>query len=218
MMRSKPTDNDGRPVEDVSVSRRHLLKAAATTAPLIATLPSGAALANASTQACLAKEVERTTTGDVPPDVDFPNSDTYVHVLGVEAIYSDGSGSSFTIYYFNLDGPFRPGSVGDLALADVSVDSDGNWVDPPDPTQYSITQIERRFLRIYQPNADLTDVQEQCTLRAATASWPASAPDPQSPEYCIAPIATPGEGSPINIANPTSCYCSINPTADGCTL
>ena len=37
----------------LSTSRRHLLKAAATVAPVIATLPGGAALANASTHQCI---------------------------------------------------------------------------------------------------------------------------------------------------------------------
>jgi hypothetical protein len=95
----------------------------------------------------------------------------------------------------------------------VSVDSDGNWVDPPDSNQYDVTQIQRRFLRVYQPNGDLTDVEPSCEVRSEARSWGA-----QSPDYCIAPLAKLGEGSRINIANPTSCYCSINPTADGCTL
>ncbi len=53
----KPTENANvqQPASElpVSVRRRHLLKAAASAAPLIATLPSGAARANSSSYQCV---------------------------------------------------------------------------------------------------------------------------------------------------------------------
>jgi len=54
---------------DASVTRRHLLKTAATAAPFIATLPSGAALAQASSVQCAAK-LQAAPPSDLASDAD----------------------------------------------------------------------------------------------------------------------------------------------------
>jgi hypothetical protein len=61
------TDTQLRPDasdEGISERRRQLLRAAATAAPLVATLPSGADLANASAFRCIAKDKAATDAGE----------------------------------------------------------------------------------------------------------------------------------------------------------
>jgi hypothetical protein len=61
------TDTQRRPNADdegISERRRQMLRAAATAAPLVATLPSGAALANASAFQCIAADKTATDAGE----------------------------------------------------------------------------------------------------------------------------------------------------------
>ena len=77
--------------EAVSERRRRLLKAAATTAPVIATLPSGAALANASIHHC----VDYHELREQDPAKGFlyitAGPDDYVRAAAVKEIWNDGS-------------------------------------------------------------------------------------------------------------------------------
>jgi hypothetical protein len=201
MMPSKPTDNDGRPVEHVSVSRRHLLKAAASTAPLIATLPSGAALAQASAINCVIEEQGQAVDG-LPTAID-PAGDSYIVVTGESWYYVGlpGGVSDRRVYFFD--------TLGDPPVR-VQVDSDGNWVDVTGAT--ASERQDNTFLVIFSTDADpATSIAESCTISGV--DWSAN-PDsvmPTSPEFCIGPIAKVQVAQPGNIGLSLSCYNSVSP-------
>ena len=123
-MDSNPSKEQAGLPDSVSLSRRRLLRTAASAAPLIATLPSGAAMAQASAANCVIEDQEAARRG-LPDAIVEPGSDNYIRVPGSEKQYlkSTGGGPPFrriTVYEFRV-----PGSPSRL----VSVDKDGNWID-----------------------------------------------------------------------------------------
>ncbi len=94
--------------------RRNLLKAAASAGPLIATLPSGEALANASALQCVINEQEGGANPPADPIVSNPPppEDHYLRVdgeirryLSFVSIANGGPGTGvIQVYYYNLNG------------------------------------------------------------------------------------------------------------------
>jgi len=97
----RPNGND----EGISEGRRRMLRAAATAAPLVATLPSGAVLANASAFQCLAKDKAATDRGEFS-FVYAPDGTTLLTVpaqVQTQTKTEDGTETSATVYRFPVN-------------------------------------------------------------------------------------------------------------------
>lgn len=184
-----------------SASRRRLLKAAARSAPLIATLPSGAALANASAFQCLEKLQDLAGDG-LPAGAVPPSTDRYVRVQAKLEVYEDAAlNRRWSVYRIPFSG------------SDVLVDESGNlFIVPDDADLTGTTDVELLVLyraRDNSPNPVTAD--RNCDLNAVTG-W-----SPTSPENCVFPIAKVNTVQPGNLGMSTSCLCSINPNDPLCT-
>ena len=122
-----------------SLDRRRLLKASAFAAPIIATLPSGAAMANASASACIIKDFNNTHgSGLAGYRSSAEGPDQYLRVPA--KLYSARkTGSSQTVYEVN----------GEL------YDAAGN---PFDPTGWGLRERGTGYaLRVFVPYNDATN-------------------------------------------------------------
>jgi len=202
---------DYKLLDDVSLARRQLLRAAASVAPLIATLPSGAALAQASASNCVIEEQQAAESGLDQPEAITASKDKYVRVKGTRrkytfartSIHFDNINDSETaeakeVYEFVVPGTRR----------NVSVDEQGNWVDLSGATP-SGGPVDQFFLVIYKPIGFEGKVTELCDLENQVHFWPEGAPQPSPPDYCIAPLAKVSTNQPDNIALDGSCVASL---------
>ena len=182
------------------VSRRHLLRAAAVTAPLVATLPSGAAMANASSFQCAVVDQNKLPTAAINPQ-----DDTFVRVQGKTWTETIAGTGEVTFYNFtSLDGQDN-----------VTVDADGNRYPTPAPLPQTATDIY--LLVLYQPvggdaiNGLHVDDSEpplpsQCTVKSNLSGW-TQAPDGSTGTYCVYPVADLGAGGSMGITG--SCLASF---------
>ena len=186
--------------ETVVQSRRRLLKAAAATAPLIATLPNGAAWATASTAQCI---INSQTAGAANVVTDPPPAgDTLVRQLGREVIVgpkTTNDSSRLTVYTIDPDDGTYYKSDGTLFI-------DNSW------EEKSSTDVQ--LLRVFTatPISDPTSV-KNClggtspTTGSNTVTY--AVPNPG----CIYPasLRSPSDNQPLAM----SCLCSVNPTLGG---
>jgi hypothetical protein len=179
--------------ETMLQGRRRLLQAAAATAtaPLIATLPNGAAAATASTAQCIV-----TSRGSSPPNVisnATPPSDTFVRQHGTMAV-------------FRLDAP--PATTETVySIAPVSgtyYNSDGTEFDTDGYTKDSEDDV--LLLRVFKPISDTGDPVNNPTSMDNCGSTPIP--------RCIFPV-TQLNPSPDNMGIAASCLCSVNPSLLG---
>ncbi|NBC13764.1 MAG: hypothetical protein GVY09_10540 [Gammaproteobacteria bacterium] len=212
----RPTAPNGELPHLPSGRRRHLLKAAASAGPLIATLPSGEALAAASALQCVINEQNNTE----PPDGVVSNTlpDNYIRIPGKRQLYRSttafpaGFGiGTVEVYLFNdqagnpvhIVGDNQPPQATDLAPT-------GTWFVPPDPPNQEPTfEEDVLFLRMYDANPNPitgpNDVaidetgadangpypSERCTIDNPPGGWnTVSAPPPTAPRS--GPIGTNG--------------------------
>ena len=84
--------------EAVSERRRRLLKGAAAGAPVIATLQSGAALANTSAYQCLLEAQSN------PPDTVTTQADGWVRKNATRTLWYADDGSGNTVWVYTIDG------------------------------------------------------------------------------------------------------------------
>jgi hypothetical protein len=116
----------------LSTHRRRLLKAAASAAPVIATLPSGEALAAASALQCIINEQDG-TKGPAPGQVPSPSPDGYARLLGDKETYAieNGSGGFLFADVYHVQLPASGEEIrvwGDNAVAGVP--EPGTWFSP----------------------------------------------------------------------------------------
>ena len=189
-------------------NRRSLLKAAASVAPFVGTLPSGAALANASAAQCAIDQQTQAAMGKPLPEVP-PDSDNYVRVRAITWFGDNPTGGApIKFYQFTaLDG-----------TTSVRVDSKGNrFPIPGGPNPFEgipqdrLTEVE--LLVLYQPaDSPLTRLEldadgitpSTCTISSSDFSAPPGT-------YCIYPIAKLGQPAFGNIGMTTSCLASFAP-------
>jgi hypothetical protein len=175
-------------------SRRRLLKAAAAGAPLIATLPNGAAWATASTAQCIvsSRTASPQNVASDPP----PAGDTFVRQMGRE-VQVGPTGSSdpatfVTVYTISPDNTT-------YYNADGSVYSSGGL---PSGFQEK-TATSKQLLRVFDATSDTGDPAGNPTGIANCGATP-------TPPRCIFPVdqvGSSGDNQPIY----TSCLCSVTP-------
>jgi len=175
----QPSPNGGEP----SNNRRNLLKAAATMAPFVGTLPSGAALANASSVQCALFQQAEATQGR--PNPITTAEDTYYRVAAKQ-------------WTTGLPPNFDPVTVFQFTALDnstvVRVDADGNNVVIPAPPndQPPNNAADVYLLVLYVPKDDpLTELDlVPSSTKPATCNIPSGADFSAPPgTYCIHPIA-----------------------------
>jgi hypothetical protein len=216
-----------------SIRRRQLLRAAASAGPLIATLPSGAALAQASAIHCAMSEQNAAAGNQAENVLASPYDDRRVRVAGEERIYQSDTNSreQVRVYYI---------PQGTVAPAAISVHADGAMIgDWFDPTGYHELKSERRhvgFLVQYETSTSRPDptqiavpadprsmvsgaavMPSQCQITNAP-DWSddldAGAPTdrPRSPDFCFYPFTVQAPtGTAGNIPLAHSCLCSVQP-------
>lgn len=183
-----------------SVLRRRLLRAAASSAPLIATLPSGAALAQASAFQCLEQLKEIAAGGGPAGETrvapEGPGGDKFLRVMARATPYRLSGGQVVTHYVFTFRGtPF-------------SIDQDGNpWVDQGGLVG---AEYDAYLLVIYHAEPD----GQTPAATAACTTTPSSAPPYAN---CVFPVAEVETAQPGNLGLRRSCWCSINPNDTACT-
>jgi hypothetical protein len=228
---AEPVNQQIQPLHTVlSARRRQLLKAAASAAPLIATLPSGEALANASALQCVINQQEG--RGGAPAGVleaPIPSDDTFARVpgriLGYKIQLPDGSTQLVRVYQI----PELPPGTGTITVYGNNSDL---WSDAPVPgTWFDISAANfagidnpAEFLMVYRddpaPIGDKTDVAvtsallpSDCDIVTGIPNWPGSPTSPTgptSPQHCVYPLAV--QASPNaagNIALAGSCLASF---------
>jgi hypothetical protein len=176
--------------ETVVQSRRRLLKAAAATAPLIATLPNGAAWATASTAQCII--TSRTGAANVVSDPP-PDGDTFVRQKGREVVVGkeDETDTSKwkTVYTIKPD--------------DTSYyDSDGKKYNLPGSWEEKAS-TDKQLLRFFDATSPDDVVNNPTGVE--------NCGDTPIPPQCIFPVDQVGSGG-NNQPLATSCLCSVNPT------
>ncbi|HBG96418.1 MAG TPA: hypothetical protein DDY14_14130 [Chromatiaceae bacterium] len=209
--------------------RRDLIKAAISVGPLIATLPGGEALANASALQCVVKEQDGTKAP--PSGVGVPLADNYLRVAGQTQLYRSfvrvedgGAGQgNILVYRYELDGETI------LVVGDNPTNSSaappGTWFDltvspPPFPIG---SPTPASFLLLYDANnAPITDKSDVavdastgmptgCNMTAPIWPGPPTSPTgPQSPQHCVYPMAVQvAQDTPGNIPLTQSCLTSF---------
>jgi hypothetical protein len=177
--------------------RRRLLRAAASAAPLIATLPSGAALAVASAYQCVPKDKTASDElADTPPSTttDFqssppPPTDRWLRIAATRQRWVKGAKPADFVYAisFPSDDTFWYLESGERF----------------DTTGYrAVGRPETvAVLRIYSENAlAMGDLSDSCTVTVPTGANP-----PNS--GCVFPVARRGVGDNMGLTG--SCWTSI---------
>jgi hypothetical protein len=220
----------------VSPARRKLLKAAASAAPVIATLPSGEALAMTSSLQCVIHEQDNSNKPQPNPVV--VNADQYVRVPGRREVWQSntsvaaGGAGVGQIEVYRI--PDQDGNeilvVGDNLNTNVNpIAPVGTWFNPataqpPSPS----SSAERQFLRFYRadafPIASSTNVAADpappylstgCGTSNPAGGWsqppaPRAGPDGSIGRDCVYPLAVQADTrTPGNIPLTYSCMASF---------
>jgi hypothetical protein len=222
---SAGTSNQPCTSSDDAISRRRrgLLKAAASAAPFIATLPSGEALAAASAPHCV---INRQNGRDTPSPVVFdpvPPGDHYIRIPGSVQDYlifdaSVGFGP-ITVFRFTIES--NPVTVVGDNPQNTSAAPRGTWVDPgllttpinpAQPAQFLYLYNTTRF-EVVDPETDVAvgadGFPSDCTI--SSPDWPSGAGAPPKPASCFYPFAVQAEptAQPGNIPLTHSCLLSF---------
>jgi hypothetical protein len=216
-----------------SIRRRQLLRAAASAGPLIATLPSGAALAQASAVQCAVAEQEAVAS-DQPAGVQsILVDDRRVRITGEVRLYQSETNPNDVVLVYYIP-------AGTVAPTDIYVYGDpapnvGEWFDttnyvllPGAQTVGFLVQYEATSYPVADPSHIAVPVAPTDPERATKpgACEITNAPDwsddmeagapvatPTSPDYCFYPFAVQVVPEhPGNIPLAYSCLCSIQPT------
>lgn len=188
-------------VSGVSEQRRRLLRAAATAAPLVATIPNGAAWANASTAQCI---LDGQPTAPIPPEVEIratgplPAEATPDNFLRVQGLYQEWTNGSTPSFYYKI------GDTWYAAPPDQTTPAIAIAGSPADPPLNLVLTSETNvlLLKYYKPDDEVTTVTDQCDLSSAGAT---------APNDCVWPITTSSVGDGLNQGMAGSCMCSVNP-------
>jgi hypothetical protein len=189
--------NDQQGQSSPDSARRRLLRAAASAAPLIATLPSGAAFATASTYQCISKD-KAASAGTVPNFDDYKQSlDQWYRSKAYRVVWTHTSSPDIPTYRFSTDevnGPFyleEGGGLFDLTKY---------------PGYTKGSAVEVYVLRLYVPDnaSDPTDVYPACT-NPNGAGVPNGTASPS--DQCVFPF-TNRQGDVMALTG--SCWCSIS--------
>ncbi|WP_295431458.1 hypothetical protein [uncultured Thiodictyon sp.] len=213
--------------DEIQETRRRLLRAAAAAAPLVATLPSGAAYALGSTSQCIDLSRDASQGAAFNPALSG-TSDGFARVAGLSYIFQKGTrpdtvtvpviaiGTSADTppYYFASSGSVIVGgttysyTVGAVFKPDEFIG--GGWTKFTGPTPVQLAKL-------YRAASDTGDAYNNPTC--AVDCLPAGT-DPSS--QCVFPLSqigppdTQGEGSPgNNMGLTTSCLTSVHPTFSG---
>jgi hypothetical protein len=217
-------------VATASERRRSLLKAAASAAPVIATLPSGAALANASSLQCVISE----QNGDKPPPqgTEAPQADNYAR-LDVDS-YTE---------VWRIQDPTNPASQIFVRVFHVKIDGEdiyvygnntaagvpimGSWFDigtATGPFRQNPTAFLYGYKATTSPLGDKDDIKvnpttilpEECEIDSEIPAWPGPMGSPATPEgpdenkHCIFPFAVKADvNTPGNVPLTYSCLTSF---------
>jgi hypothetical protein len=204
--------SDSEPPIDAPIleHRRRFLKAAASAAPLVATLPGGEALANSSAMQCVINEQQH-NPGPATPFVSSPRpeGDTYLRVPGIIQTwgsfvgYPAGPGQGL-VQVFHFPATTTGGQpiwlVGQPQSGVVNPAPFGTWFDPAlaGVSHQTDLDVEALFLRMYDVNSagdvavDGTSfLPTDCTI--SSPAWPGGATSPPGPlpppTYCYYPMA-----------------------------
>jgi hypothetical protein len=220
--KSDPGVSGATPPTSPMPSRRRLLKAASSM-PLVATLPSGAALANASSLQCVINEQNDPQQAPGTQLTATPNPDSYIRVdgriqkwlIGGPDVASGGPGTAgqvIDIYVYTINGQ-QITIVGDNPQS-TSVAPAGTWFYP------NAKLAGQNFAHQYIPRSD-TDEQTQFLYVYQSAGLPTVGvsvdPATKLPTACDIPAQPTWPGSnPTNVCddangNPIACP----PTPDG---
>jgi hypothetical protein len=200
-----------------------LLRSAAAAGPLIATLPSGAALAQTSAVQCVISEQE--APSDEQPQGVTQVADHYVRVAGfIEKWKVLATNQDVDVYHI----PDVSSGLGYEVYVYAAPPNTGEWFDT-DPSVATFLKSEpAAFLYLYSADYPALSKSAVATTPGSVVpadcevtdplSWPnePSVPEgPKPPDHCFAPLAV-QVGPPAqdgNVPLTHSCLCSINPTA-----
>lgn len=208
--------------DQVQEGRRRLLRSAAAAAPLIATLPSGAAFAFASASQCINQGRVESQSPGFPSWLTGP-SDGFARVAGFQYTFRQGAfrpprnvtvfsigATPNSTYYFGESGAVAGNTYTIGAVFDPTTFAGGNW----NVTDAGATPVQ--LLKLYRAESDTGDPYNNPTC--ANDCTPA-ATDPTSecvfPLSQIGPPDPPGQNPGNNTGLATSCLMSVNPDFNG---
>jgi hypothetical protein len=148
--------NETAPQDSVSIKRRKLLKTAATTAPVIATLQSGAAFANTSAYQCIndaTKELDIKETVKDP----VPLGDNWVRKQVKRYKFKDSGGTITENWWYDIDGVFGVSSGPYYRVSDDGTLKQGDFP----ASDWSVAAEQTVHVIVYfEPDATNTSVVE----------------------------------------------------------
>jgi len=221
---ASPGSPEQRMRDEPTPERRRLLKAAAAAAPLIATLPSGAARAMSSTSQCIIQDrakcqIDQTVDGAVA----LLDYDGYARELGFAYVFSNGT-NDVTVYqvpalgsqyYFGSSGTLANGT--EYTIGEVFSPSGGDATGGYDWSQTSGPQ-QVLLLRLYRAESDTGDALDNPT--GVTTCSPGTT---DTGSTCLFPVSQIGSPDELN-QNPgnntgltTSCLTSFDPDGTNIT-
>jgi len=177
--------------------RRRMLRSAAYAAPLIATIPSGAVRAQASTAQCIVKDRANAPVATV-------SEDAYVRRPALFQAYLDDAGEAHTVLGFPQD---NPSTFYEADLSNIGVPA--NLLPDGIPSGWTLipgTDRDVFVLKYYKPdNFD----QPQTVTDICDVQPDDNGVTPTPPEDCLWQITTGEVGE--NQGMTVSCLCSVNP-------
>jgi hypothetical protein len=208
---SRSSDSETKFDAPILEQRRRLLKAAASAAPLVATLPGGEALANSSAMQCVINEQQH-SPGPATPFVSDPRpeGDTYLRVPGIVQTWASSIGYSnggpgqglVQVFYFpdTTTGDAPIWLVGQPQSGVTDPAPFGTWFNRslPGVSHQPALDVDALFLRMYDVNSagdvaidGSTMLPTDCTI--SSPAWPGGATSPTGPQpppkYCYYPMA-----------------------------
>lgn len=206
---AKAAARSGSPDTPASGRRRSLLKAAASAAPVIATLPSGEALANASALQCVINVQQDNNPPEALVSPTLPDEDTWARVVGeiqtwtinnpdssegapdeiaVQVYHIPRSGDATNIYVYGQNSAVGVPPAGSQFDTDAAVT--GPAADPS--PAFFLYQYDASNA----PIEDATDVAVApggtlptgCNFETGLENWSTSSVPP-SADYCFYPMA-----------------------------
>ncbi|AUB81013.1 hypothetical protein [Candidatus Thiodictyon syntrophicum] len=209
--------------DEIQETRRRLLRAAAAAAPLVATLPSGAAYALGSTSQCIKDDRSNSQAVDFNPALGGTASpDGFARVQGYQYTFRKGTERPpVTLIVFSIGASANPpyyfGSSGSIGSYSYTV---GEVFDPAtfaaSVWTMTVGPDAVQLLKLYRAASDTGDADSNPTC--AVDCLPAST-DPQS--RCIFPVSqigppdAPGQNPGNNMGLTTSCLTSVHPISSG---
>jgi hypothetical protein len=218
---------DAADLATASERRRSLLKAAASAAPVIATLPSGAALAGSSSLQCVIKE----QNGDKSPpeNIEEPQADhyarlevdSYIEIWRIQDPTNPASDIFVRVFHVTMDGE-EIYVYGDNTAPGVPIM--GSWFDTASATG-PFRRNPAAFLYGYNattsPLAEKDDLKvnpttllpSECVIDTDIPPWPGAPESPAGPDdkkHCIFPFAVRADvDTPGNVPLTHSCLTSF---------